>query len=67
MPSLALAQVTIEPSIATELQSSLMAITAATLIPVGIISGIIGVGGLLLELVLVHFLAVSVFRGHGTI
>ncbi|MBK9749303.1 MAG: HEAT repeat domain-containing protein [Chloroflexi bacterium] len=61
------AQVTIEPSIATELQSSLMAITAATLIPVGIISGIIGVGGLLLELVLVHFLAVSVFRGHGTI
>ena len=61
------AQVTIEPSIATELQSSLMAITAATLIPVGIISGIIGGGGLLLELVLVHFLAVSVFRGHGTI
>ena len=52
---------------ALELQNGLMAFTAATLIPVGIISGVIGVGGLLLQLVLVHFLAVYVFRGHGTI
>lgn len=48
-------------------RESLTTLTGATLIPVGIVSGISGVIGLLLQLGLVHVLATKVFSGHGTI
>jgi len=55
------------PSTVTGIQDSVLLLSGATLIPVGFISAIIGVGGLLLQLVLVHFLATMLFGGHGTI
>lgn len=55
------------PDMVTSVQNSLLLISAATLIPVGFISGIVGVGGLVLQLVLIHFLARSIFGGYGTL
>lgn len=55
------------PPMVTQLQSSMSFLTSGTLVPVAFISGLIGVGGLLLQLTLVHFLATYLFKGHGTI
>jgi len=52
--------------LATSLQSGLVLFTGATLIPVAFMSALIGVGGLALQLVLVHLMATVLFGGHGT-
>ncbi len=55
------------PQQVIDAQGTLATLTAATLIPVGVISGISGVIGLVLQLGLVHVLATKLFGGHGTI
>jgi hypothetical protein len=55
----------IDPSVARA-QDLLLTVTVATYIPIGIISALVGVIGLLIQLVLVHYCA-RLFGGQGTI
>ncbi len=54
------------PAELQQMQTMIAGLTEASLLPIGIISGISGVLSLLLQTVIIHLIAVGVLRGFGT-